>query len=259
MSRPDDIPNSSEIVEDDLGVRSTADVSAPSPEQTPDPFRDTLFGPQSKKYLDFLARRESKLRGTNCFYYVLKSQTEKTDDIIPVSKNTLAGPFDTIRHAGGELPPNLDSARGVSALYGEPIILGHRISSVEREVMPTWEFAEPIDIRGVLTDPERAEIPDARGSIYTQRVRLHLARVICETEWNIRPRIGDMVRVPTITNPPRIQDDYYDVEEVVLNNTRFGSTGFFTAYTLQLARSSRFAPQRKIPEKDVRNPPVPPV
>jgi hypothetical protein len=112
----------------------------------------------------------------------------------------------------------------------------------------------------VLTDPERAEIPDARGSIYTTRIRLWLARALCDEDWEIRPRIGDMVRVPDgITNPPRTQDGYYDVEEVVLNNTRFGSTGFFTAYTLQLARSTRFAPDRKIPEKDFRDSPDPPV
>jgi len=71
--------------------------------------------------------------------------------------------------------------------------------------------------------------------------------------------VRDMVRIPDMTNPPRPQDNYYDVEEVVINDSRFGSTGFFTAFTLQLSRSSRHAPQRKIPEKDKRDAPNPSV
>ncbi len=261
--RPEDIPATEEITEDDLGVRGVADVSLPSPEQPVDTFRDTFFGPTSKNYLDLIARRTTKLRGTYAYFYTLTSQTERTDDIIPVSTNRMLGPIDNLpageRHAGGETPDGLVDARGVAAAYGEPIILGNRISSVEREVTPSWDFAEPILVRGVLTDPERAEIPDSRGSIYTQRIRISLARVLCDEEWEIRPRIGDMVRLPTLTNPQRFQDDYYDVEEVSINNTRFGSTGFFTSYMLQLARSSRHAPQRKIAEKDKRDAPDPPV
>jgi hypothetical protein len=247
---------------DGLGTNGVPEDGARQ-EGSGEPFRDTFFAPRDKNYLDFIARRMTKLRGTYCYYYVLTSQTERTDDIVPVSKNRLVGPLDNLpanlRHAGGERPDLLASALGVSAMYGEPVVIGHRLSSTEREVTKTWEFQEPIEVRGVLTDPERAEQPDARGSIYTQRIRLWLARVLCDEEWEIRPRIGDMVRVPTLTNPPRTQDDYYDIEEVVLNNTRFGATGFFTAYTLQLARSSRHAPDRKLPEKDLRDPPDPPV
>lgn len=263
FNRPDDIPATREITEDDLGVRGVADVATPSPQQTPDPFRDTFFGPKNKTYLDFIARRTTKLRGTYCQYYLLTSQTERTDDIEPVSVNRLLGPLDNQpaeqRHAGGERPECLKEARGVSAMYGEPVVLGKRLSSVEREVTPTWKYREPVLVRGILTDPERAEIPDSRGAIYTQRIRLSLARVLCDEEWLIRPRVGDLVRIPLMTNPPRVQDDYYLVEEVVLNNTRFGATGFFTAYTLQLARSSRHAPQRLLPEKDKRPSPNPPV
>lgn len=247
--------------EDDLGVRGVPDDGARQFGEG-GTFRDTFFGPNDKNYLDFIARRVTKLRGTYCYYYELTSQTERTDDIVPVSKNRMVGPIDNmpanVRHAGGENPPLLEEARGVSAMYGEPIVLGRRLSSTEREVTPSWEFAEPIMVRGVLTEPERAEIPDGRGSIYTTRVRLWLARILCE-QWKIRPRIGDMIRLPTLTNPPRFQDDYYDVEESVINNTRFGSTGFFTAYTLQLARSSRFAPDRKLPERYLRDSPDPPV
>ncbi len=257
----DDIPDSSEIPEEDLGVRGVADTVAgkPSDQQNPDTFRDTFFGPKDKGYLDFLARRMTKLRGTNCFYYLLQSQTERTDDIVPVSINRIATPNDTIRHAGGTTSPLLKEVKGVSAMYGEPVTVGQRLNSVQREFTPTWDFAEPVLVRGVLTDPERAEIPDQRGAIYTQRIRVSLARVLCETEWGIRPRVGDMVRIPSLTNPPRPQDDYYDVEEVVINDTRFGSTGHFTAFTLQLSRSTRHAPQRKIPEKDKRDAPDPPV
>jgi hypothetical protein len=144
-------------------------------------------------------------------------------------------------------------------MYGEPVVVGQRLNSVEREFTPTWDFAEPVLVRGVLTDPERAEIPDQRGSIYTQRIRISLARTLCENDWYIRPRVGDMIRIPDLTNPPRLQDNYYDVEEVVINDTRFGGTGHFTAFTLQLSRSTRHAPQRKIPEKDKRDAPDPPV
>lgn len=256
-----DIPDSSEIPEEDLGVRAVPDTEQgqQSEQQTPDTLRDTFFGPRDKKYLDFIARRTTKLRGTNAYYYILISQTERTDDILPVSKNRIATPQDSIRHAGGGMPRDLEEAKGIAAMYGEPVSVGHRINSVEREFTPDWEFDEPVLVRGILTDPERAEIPDQRGSIYTQRIRLSLARIICETEWKIRPRVGDMVRIPDLTNPPRPQDNYYDVEEVVINDTRFGSTGHFTAFTLQLSRSTRHAPQRKIPEKDKRDAPDPPV
>ena len=257
----DDIPDSSEIPEEDLGVRAVADTERgkQSEQQTPNTLRDTFFGPKDKQYLDFIARRTTKLRGTNCYYYLVNSQTERTDDILPVSKNRIAGPLDSIRHAGGTTSPHLDEAKGIAAMYGEPVVVGQRLNSVEREFTPDWEYSEPVLVRGILTDPERAEIPDQRGSIYTNRIRLSLPRILCETEWSIRPRIGDMVRIPDMTNPPRPQDNYYDVEEVVINDSRFGSTGFFIAFTLQLSRSSRHAPQRKIPEKDKRDAPDPPV
>jgi len=256
-----DIPDSSEIPEEDLGVRGVADTVAgqPSEQQNSDTFRDTFFGPKDKGYLDLLSRRMTKLRGTNAYYYVLTSHTERQDDIVPVSKNRIAEPLQSIRHAGGTTSTHLHNEAGIAAMYGEPVVVGERLNSVEREFIPSWEFTEPVLVRGVLTDPERAEIPDQRGAIYTQRIRIALARILCETEWGIRPRVGDMVRLPTLTNPPRTQDDYYDVEEVVINDTRFGATGHFTAFTLQLSRSTRHAPDRKLPEKDLRPPPNPPV
>jgi len=257
----DDIPDSSEITESDLGVRGVPDTiqGQQSAQQTPDTLRDTFFGPRDKRYLDFIARRMTKLRGSNCYFYTLLSQTERTDDVVPVSKNRIATPHDSVRHAGGTTSPLLTDERGIAAMYGEPVVVGQRLNSVEREFTPTWEFAEPVLVRGVLTDPERAEVPDHRGAIYTQRIRLSLARTLCENEWKIRPRVGDMVRIPDLTNPPRPQDNYYDVEEVVINDTRFGATGYFTAFTLQLSRSSRHAPERKIPEKDKRDEPNPTV
>lgn len=254
QDRPKDIPATEEISEDDLGIRGVSDVPvSPSTQQPTDSFRDTFFGPTTKGYLDFNSRRITKLRGTYCYYHVLRSQTEKMDDTIPVSKNRDAGPFDNVRRAGGETSSLLKDAKGIAAMYGETITVGPRLSSVEREVIPTWNFAEPIEIRGVLTDPERAEIPDARGSIFTHRIRLWLARVLCDEEYLIRPRIGDVVRLPDlITNPTLTSWSYYDVQEVALNNTRFGATGFFTAYTLQLERSSRFVPDRKLPANDLK-------
>lgn len=256
-----DIPPTNEITETDLGVRGLPDVPTPaSPQQEPDPFRDTFFGPSNKKYMDFNARRIAKLRGTYVEYYTLTSQTERMDDNTPVSKNRDAGPFDRVDRAGGELYPDIyKEAKGVSAMYGETVTIGSRLSSVEREVLPTWEYSPPIRVRGVLTDPERAEIPDSRGAIFTNRVRLWLARVMCDEDYDIRPRIGDVVRLPNLTNPPYTFWDYYDVEEVSINNTRFGATGFFTAYTLQLARSSRFTPDRKLPADNLRDAPDPPV
>lgn len=257
----DDVPDSSGIPEEDLGVRGASDTEAGhvSPQQPGDSLRDTFFGPRDKRYLDFIARRVTKLRGTYVYYYILLSQTERTDDVLPVTVNRDAGPLDNIRHAGGATNDMLVDERGIAAMYGEPVTVGNRLSSVEREFVPTWCFDEPIQVRGILFDPERNETPDERGAIYTQRIRLALARTLCENEWKIRPRIGDMVRIPTMTNPGRTQDDYYDVEEVVINDTRFGSTGHFTAFTLQLSRSSRHAPDRKLPDKDLRDPPDPPV
>jgi len=269
-NRPEDLifnfgrdsePISSEIEEPDLGLHAVADTvgGRQSAQQTPDTLRDTFFGPRDKAYLDFIARRMTKLRGTYCYYYTLLSQTERTDDITPASINRINSPLDMSRHAGGGNPRDLEESKGISAMYGEPVTVGHRLSSVEREFMPDWEFSEPILVRGVLFAPERAEIPDFRGTIYSQRIRLSLARVLCESEWKIRPRIGDMVRIPDMTNPPRAQDNYYDVEEVVINDSRFGGIGYFTAFTLQLARSTRYAPQRKIPEgkkRDAHDPPA---
>ena len=257
----DDIPNADGFPERDLGVRGVSDTpeGQPSPEQPADEFRDTFTGPLDKGYLDLLNRRMTKLRGSNAYYYVLRSQTERTDDILPVSVNRFAGPLDQIAHAGGGKPDMLEDASELSGLYGEPVLVGHKISTVEREFSPSWDFDEPILVRGVLFDPERAETPDNRGAIYTKRIRIGLARILCETEWKIRPRVGDMLRLPNLANPPRDQDNYYDVEEVVINDSRFGGTGFFTTFTLQLSRSSRHAPQRKIPEKDERDAPDPPV
>lgn len=258
--RPDDIPDTQEITEDDLGVRSAADVAIPSQQQPADTLRDTLFGPSDKKYLDLLSRRITKLRGTYAEYYVLTSQTEKLDDNTPVSINRDLAPGERKSRAGGELyPGTFKDAKGVAAMYGETITLGPKISSVEREVMPTWEFKPPVRVRGILTDPERAEIPDSRGSIFTNRLRYSLARTLCDNEYGIRPRIGDVIRLPDLTNPKLTFWDYYDVEAVELNNTRFGSTGFFTAYTLQLVRSTRFTPDRKLPFNDLLPAPTPPV
>lgn len=256
---PDDVPRTNEIKEPNkLGTRSVADTSTQF--GSGEPFRDTFTGPRDKKLLDFYARQMSQLRGTNVWYYVLKSQTQRTDGITPDTVNPAAGPFDQTRHAGGRA--------GISAMYGEPIIVGGKINGIEREVSWDWDFADPVEIRGVLRSPERSEDPDERGSIYIRRIRLSLARVLCEKNWNLRPQIGDMVRLPNTINDyygidgqavRNVLTDYYDVEEVVKNDSRFGSTGFFTNFDLQLVRSSRHAPERKIPVQQQRPSPEPPV
>lgn len=247
--RPDDLPPATHLV-DDLGVEGPADTpeGKVSPQQPVDTLRDVFTGPRDKNYLDLIARRMTKIRGTYAFYYRLRSQTQRTDGRTPVTTKPGLTIFDQKAHAGGSRFPTIDEdAAGLAAAYGEPVLAGRRIDSVTREITPDWNFDSPFEVRGVIVDPERSEDPDERGSIYTKRLRFHLARVLCETEWSLEPQIGDMLRVPDLLN------DYYDVEEVVRNTSRFGGTGFFTVFVLQLARSSRHTPERKIAEKDKRD------
>ena len=199
---------------------------------------DTFFGPRDKVLVDFHARDATRLRGTNLWFYVLESHNRRIDGDRPLSDSVNDGrvdvpegapedPFRNIRHSG-------------FALYGENVIVGERLDSVRREMQPDWPFLDPILVRGVIYEVEHEEESDERGSIYVRRCSLDLARVLCDKEWMLQPRVGDVVRLP------RLNDVYMDVSEVARDETRFGGTGFFATYKLTLSKSSRYEPQRKI-------------
>jgi len=217
--------------------------------QGPPKFPDTFQGPKNKKYLDFLCRQTTRIRGVNVYYYVMQSQTRRIDGDRPLDDPPTANEFSRSGRTGGHARD--DRAKGIAAFYGEPVIVGQRKSSIAREVMPDWSFDEPILVRGIVQDPTRSEEPDERGSIYVRGARLGLARILCEEEWGITPQIGDVVRLPDLL------EGYYDVEEVMRNDSRFGASGFFTEFGLRLAKSSRYTPERKLADKDIRPQPDP--
>lgn len=189
-------------------------------------FEDTFFGPQDKKYMDRLARDHVKIRGIDLYYFKKIDLPARIDGHTPLSNNPTRGDFDPIGRAG------------TAALYGEPVRLGKRIDAVTREITPTWSYAEPIKIRGVAYKTQQTDTPDERGHIVTFKLTLQLARSMCD-EVNLVPQIGDIVQVP------KLLENYYDVELLRQDNNRFGGTGFFTAYELDLSRSSKFVPERK--------------
>ena len=212
-------------------------------------FQDTLFGPKDKHYLDFIARQTTQLRGTYGYYYVLRSQTQRIDGNAPLTDAPGLGPFDRKSKAGGA---RVDEAIGISALYGEPLVIGPRVDSLRREVTPTWDYADPILVRGIIYRMQRRENPDQRGTIYIRQATYDLARVLSEEEWNIQPQPGDVVRLPNLLgsyDKHQPDDSYYDVAEVETNSTKFGSTGFFTTYSLALIWQSKYDPQRKFPDR----------
>jgi len=224
----------------------------------PPGFPDTLFGPRDKRYLDFIARQTTRLRGVNAYYFVLKSQTQRIDGSQPVSDAPDVGPFDQRARAGGQ---RVDEATGISAMYGEPVVIGPRVDSLRRETTPSWDYAEPVEVRGIVKNPQRNEQADPRGTIYIRSLRLDLSRVLCEEEWGIKPQPGDVVRVPNPlgSNFPStvIIDGYYDVRDVDVNFSRFGGQGFFTVYTMTLSWQSKYDPTRKFPERIIRSEPEP--
>lgn len=193
---------------------------------------DTFIGPRDKVYVDFLCRDVTRLRGTNAYYYVKLDHPRRIDGDHPISNNpdidndALARK----RHAG-------------MALYGEHVIVGESIDTVRDEVQPDWPYSDPILVRGIAMDLDRDEEADEKGSIFIRGLRFVLARVLCEKEWNIRPRTGDVIR---FTKALR---GYYDVEYVETEEPRMGSNGNFTEFRCQLRRNTKFEPQRKIAEQ----------
>ena len=190
-------------------------------------FPDCFFGPADKSYLDTIARDVTRVRGVDVYYYVLKDQTRRTDGDTPVSDKPGLGPFDTRAHSGNV------------ALYGEPVTVKNRLSAVKREIQPSWDYAEPVLIRGIAMEPSSDEQADERGTLYNRRLVFHLARIIAEDS-TIRPRQGDVIQLTSLL------DGYFDVEDVSRDDSRFGATGFFTNYRLELSQSSKFKPDRKV-------------
>ena len=202
---------------------------------------DTFYGPRNKALVDFHVRNMTRIRGQNLYFYVLESHNRRIDGDRPLSNNLDEGrvtlpesdqPVDFARHRHAGM-----------ALYGENVIVGKRIDSVRREMIPDWPFLDPLLVRGVLYDVEHEQEPDERGSIYVRRASLDLARVLCDREWDLQPRVGDIVRLP------RLNDLYMDIEDVSRDESRWGATGFFAIYKCILVKTSKYEPQRKIAER----------
>ena len=192
-------------------------------------FDDTFFGPNDKGYIDRKARDMSRLRGVDAYYYKMRDQTQRIDgDEGPLTDGPEVIPEQTVRRRGGNV-----------SLYGEPIIIRKRIDSTSREVIPDWNYAPPVKLRCLGMEPIQEEDPDDRGSIFTFKLKLHIARAIME-DVNIIPRVGDVIRLPSQL------DSFYDVQHVDRDKHRFGATGFFIAYYFDLVRKSLFEPERKL-------------
>jgi len=210
---------------------------------------DTFYGTRNKAYADFISRQLTRLRGVNAYYYVLEDQNRRIDGDHPLSnaghRSKLAtpetqpdDPFARKKHAG-------------LALYGERVIIKSRIDSAKREIQPDWPYMQPILVRGRVDNVEHEQEPDERGVIYVRRCDFYLARVLCDREWNLQPRPGDVVRFT------KGLDMYMDVEDVDRDSEggRFGGDGFFTAYKMILVKSSKYEPQRKIAERKLSESP----
>lgn len=203
--------------------------------------RDTFFGPRDKAYVDFHARNDTRVRGTNCYYYVLDDVSRRIDGDRPISDSKEGGRIDVPEDA--EPNPFQRKAHAGLALYGERVKIGRRLDSVRREVIPDWPYLDPILVRGVVYEVEHEEEADERGSIYVRRATMDIARVLCDREWDLQPRIGDIVRFP------KLLDQYMDVREVDRDERRWGGDGFFAIYKLYLVKTSKYEPQRKIAER----------
>lgn len=209
---------------------------------------DTFIGPRNKAYTDFISRQLTRVRGVNAYYYVLADQNRRIDGDHPLSdaghRSKIAtpetqpdDPFARKKHAG-------------FALYGERVILKARLDSARREIQPDWPYLQPILVRGRLDNVEHEQEPDERGAIYVRRAEFYLARVLCDREWDLQPRPGDVVRFT------KKVDMYMDVEDVDRDSEgRFGGDGFFTAFKLLLVKSSKYEPQRKIAERKLSESP----
>lgn len=191
-------------------------------------FEDTFFGPNDKKLVDRRVREMSRIRGVDCYYYVMKDSTLRVDGNKPLSDGPEVIPEITTRRRSGNL-----------SLYGEPVIVRQRIDSTKREVVPDWNFAEPVLVRCIAMQPELEEEADERGQILIKKLRLHIGRALLE-DAQIIPHPGDVIRLP------KLLDNFYDVGRVHTNAHKFGATGFYSAFELDLVRKTLFVPERKL-------------
>lgn len=204
---------------------------------------DTFVGPRDKAYADFVARDVTRVRGTTAFYYVKLDQNRRIDGDKPLSSLPTPPEGNVLRrraHAG-------------MALYGEQVIVKDQIDSVSREVQPDWAYDDPVLVKGVVMDPQYENTADERGSIYVKRCNYDLARVLCDQEWKFRPQPGDVVYLPKLFGEPLNTEKggYFDVEDVSTDEARFGATGFFVTFRLNLWRSSVYEAQRKLPPRKI--------
>lgn len=199
-------------------------------------FDDTFFGPNDKKYIDRKVKDMSRIRGTDVFYYKMRDQIRDIDGVRPLTDGP--GPEPELTESPTK-PIPVTARSGNVSLYGEPIIIRNRIDSTKREVIPDWNFLDPVLIRALAMEPVQEEDPDERGTIYTHTVKLHIGRVLLD-ESSIRPRAGDVIRLP------KLLESYYDVKHVERDQHRFGARGFFVAYSFDLVRNSMFSPERKL-------------
>jgi len=195
---------------------------------------DTFFGNEfDKKLIDRLTRDLTKIRGQNFFYFIKKDAAERQDGNRPISNNPNLGTFDPKGRAGS------------AALYGEPVIIGNNDNAVKRNVDPSWFYSEPIEVRGVIMNTQRADTPDERGRVEIRKATLYLSRAMCD-DIGLTPTIGDVVKLPAGLH------GFYDIATVTRDNHRFGGTGFFSCYDISLYRNTRFLADRKeLPQQPV--------
>jgi len=199
-------------------------------------FDDTFFGPNDKQYVDRKAKAMSKLRGIDLYYYKQKTQTQDIDGSRPLTDGP--GPEPELEQNPAR-PIPVRARSGNMSLYNEPVIVRHRLDSVRREIIPDWNYADPIVMRALAMEPTQEEDPDDRGTIFVYTLKLHIARILLD-EAGIRPRGGDVIRLP------KLLESYYDVKHVARDEHRFGARGYFIAYSFDLVRNSMFHPERKL-------------
>lgn len=193
---------------------------------------DTFIGPRDKAYADFKARDRIRLRGVDGFYYQKLDQPRRIDnsDGTPLKNSDAVAQSVFLRraHAG-------------EALYGENAIVGPRIDSIRREITPDWAPDKPVLVRGIPFEIQHEFTATERGGRYVRQLKFDLSRASCESEWIIAPEPGDIIHIP------KLFDQWFDVKDVDVDETRLGSTGFFVCYRLALFRSSRYPAERKLP------------
>lgn len=200
---------------------------------------DLWAGPKKKNYLDFIAMRQTKLRGTTGLYWIMKDHHERNaSDVSPFEQPDFLEDDDFF------VIDEDFKVHGNVNFYGEPVEIGELFDTVKREVNEDWQLTcEPLLVRGVVSEIEEDEEPSEHGTILIRRLRYDIPRKMCE-ELKFRPWYHDVIRLTLKTASGVDLDGYYDVLKPERTESRFGSTGFFNYYTLRLVRSTRFVPER---------------